>query len=311
VIPAPRNTSYYTGSLALDFTVRPAQASNSTYNLTYYIQRGSLPGETPDLYDASYTISGNGAPFTIPTPLPGTYYLLTNNTNPRQAQLTLTANYNSGCLITNSSDPNCPVKSVTTPSASTTAAVTGTQYFQFNTSELLFGVGTADLTNAPPIYLSTFNSNSSDESGWPSQYSYIAKSTKPDVNFFDFVAQPVNPQPFIFRFGAANPNVTQIYRVAVIANDSQSYYFWSGTYCAYNCTGGSGKTTALGTCDQTTGKCVCTSTKASPLFCERSGLSTGWIIVIIIIVIIVVACAIGIPLALFLRQRRTKNYERV
>jgi hypothetical protein len=296
----------------LQFEVTPENKGNATYNLTFYIRRNSLPGFLAGQYDANYTIVNNvTGPFVIPTPLPGTYYMLTNNTNPDQVSLLINVNYNTGCSILNQTNPNCPTVNVTSPAAQFTAALTGTQYFQFNSSQLLFGVGTAAATNAPPIYLASYQF--ANESGWPSQYSYDAASnTNGAVNFFNFEAEPLPPQPsgYVFRFGAANPNVTRIWRIAVIANSSLTYYYWTG-YCAYNCTP-PGKTTAEGTCNAANGTCTCSSTKVeSPLFCSRSGLSVGWIIVIIIIVIIVVACAIGIPLALYLRQRRSKNYERV
>lgn len=120
VIPAPLNSSYYTGDLNFTVSVSPdGMQTNSTYNASVYIQRDALSGTTPNLYDAMYTVTGNSSSqFTIPTPLPGTYYVLINNTNLYKANLTATANYNTGCIITNTTAPNCPVKNVTSPAPS-------------------------------------------------------------------------------------------------------------------------------------------------------------------------------------------------
>jgi len=93
------------------------------------------------------------------------------------------------------------------------------------------------------------------------------------------------------------------------SQDSAQALIWTGSVCPNNCNGDNGQ------CDTTTTVCTCKN-NYNGRYCQnppekKKKLKTVYIILIIIGGAIVLAILIGVPVALFLNNRKKSRYERV
>jgi len=274
------------------------EATNGSATFPIYVKRGALP--TFASYDRILNVpvnALNNQQFSVPGPIPGTYYFLFYNTfqTPLSVTTNVTSTFCSGSLF----GPNCnqtfEANLTNTLNATQINGTGDYQYFVINKIELLVGVGLYYANSTAPTIAASFVN-------LPNNNSYILISENQNVNFIWSNINPSLPPPSL-----------GYWLISVWANVNQTYYIWANSNCPNNCSVNS-TNDGTGTCSLSTGVCTCDS-GFSGLWCfppeAKHKLKAIWIVLIVIACVIILAIAIGVPVACYLKNRKRARYERV
>jgi len=227
----------------------------------------------------------------IPNPKAGTYYTLITSNFVNETKFNIEFNTTSCDL---SAESTCGEYTVMSFSSSDTIAQNITlssavQYLAVTGSSAIFGLDT--LSSAPAFVQLDVDAFPSGVNG-----SSFAQQYNSEIQF----SLSVNNSTNNYVFGLQNdPNS---------AAPSFEALVWIGSICPNNCN-------SQGTCDVSSTQCTCND-KWTGRYCQveikkKKKLSTLYIILIIIGGAIVLAILIGVPVALFLNNRKKARYERV
>lgn len=244
---------------------------------------------------ASSVVGPTAAIFRLDNPLPGTYYAQLSSQLIAERGVQVVYNPNTNCTISTADNSDC---------GNFTYNVVGendVDQFKFNNTDLqyyvvndvsafLFGVQetnfNANVTNVTftaLVGINYFPSFKTLESGIGAEY------------------RPINGT----FFNSLNSTSDATFIIALKGTPSLNVIIWQGATCPQNCNG-------KGTCSSQY-KCECNDDYSGD-YCEdhsSGGLSTLYIILIIIGGAIVLAVLIGVPVALYLNNRKRARYERV
>jgi len=249
-----------------------------------YIQNGYITSLLSDINtEKSLTLI-------LPSPAPGVWYILIMNGGTIGFSYTVHADA-PACSDTTKIGANCS----STPTTANNLAVTkieGTGNYDYFTvtgsKSLTFGVTTLDVDVTAPIALASLVN-------YPSNQSYQVISINQTTNFLSVLT---------------TSDVD--WYITVWANNNQDYYIWTSSPCPNNCQGDTMTDggAAHGTCNNLTGVCTCDKNYVH-LYCEKKGLSAGWIVLIVIAAAIILAVGIGVPVGFYLLSIIKARYERV
>jgi len=277
-------------SVVINLVTSPSPFATTFPNgsITAALRRGNSPNADQFDFSGSY-LSGSPLQFAISDPFPGDWYLAV--TNNLQITVSWTVVFTNTSCKAGTVGPSCNSTLTDLTNILNATNMIGTGDYQYfivkNTTELIVGVGTADLEEiAPTLLVSLFN--------WPTNQSALVASKGQKVNYI---------------FASNNLNITT-WNIAVWAYEGQEYLIWANVHCANNCSGKYGSGENYGTCNTYNGLCQCNKHYGG-LTCTRTGLAVVWIVLIVIACAIILAIAVGVPVACYLRNRNRTRYERV
>jgi len=284
-------------SLVINIPIFSAESSQAEgpWKVSVYVNQGTAPDIANGVHIMAITDqtidSAQNLTLSLPSPAPGVWYILIVNNG------TIGFNYTVDAMAPTCPDGrigfNCSSSNATKATNVAVTKYVGTgnyDYYIVSTSTLTFGVTTLDADVEAPVVLASLVN-------YPSNQSYQVISVSQNTNFLN-LATPSSADWF----------------VAVWANQDEDYYIWTSSPCPNNCQGDTFTTANTadmhGTCDNTTGVCTCEKNYVH-LYCEKKGLSAGWIVLIVIAAAIILAVGIGVPVGFYLRTKSKARYERV
>jgi hypothetical protein len=261
----------------------------SKFNTQFTLNTDEKPTDIIEPVEQTYSKNFTG-------PLPGTYYVTvsTSSTKVRSVQFTLTQH---NCSISQTSTTaNCQGFEYQTLVGETLSSLTiqnnETLYFAVPESQVLqFGIVAATTTGNFTAYVG--------QGFFPDVNSQL-----PVVDRGLVLIQKSNELGQIFI--PLNTTNSTTFIVALTGPNNVGFTAWEGSTCPFACNN-------QGTCSTADFTCSCEN-GYSGTYCQSSPkkkLSTLYIILIIIGGAIVLAILIGVPVALYLNNRKRARYERV
>jgi hypothetical protein len=170
-------------------------------------------------------------------------------------------------------------------------------YFTFNQKALKFGIASEDSSDGAPDVFVDINFIPSADSN------LVANTNNSEEAHLVAVTTEAQSGFFWYTFRADAQAVDTNWLVAV--NSTNGFVIWDASVssCAKNCS-------KRGTCDETTGVCICDDTYER-YDCNDKVFPLVWIILIAIGGAILLAIAIGVPVSCYVKNKKKSGYERV